>query len=233
LDINGIAFRELVQAIVQRILAEQGRMKRRLYVICEPSFDVLSVSSWYTPSGTDEVVCIVPDDWPAARKDAVSRSCPGCRIVSRTASADLPLEGSLTVYPACSSSFVAKAALGIADTFETQWFQQCLRAGSQVRLLLSGLAKFSGKEPPAYVQRILSYYRILLTYDVKIGPWEELAPAPCQGGNRTETGRIITVSDISTYTDGSVITIAPQTIVTDYAKEEADKRHIRFIRTDY
>lgn len=169
----------------------------------------------------------------------------GHLVVSRKAAADFPLEGSLTVYPVASQDFAVKAALGITDTFETQWFNRCVRSGSRVQLVLSGLTRFTGKEPAAYVQRILSYYRTLLTYDVQIGPWENnnrtvlpsaavpaVVPAqPSYGAGQVSVSRtIITASDLDTYAEGSTVPLAPGTMVTAYAEDEAEKRHIRFIR---
>jgi hypothetical protein len=245
LDIHGTAFRELVRTIVQRILTEEGQATNRLYVVFETAFDVRYDSFLHELSGQDDIVVIVPDEWPVDMRSKITADCPACRLVSRKAAADFPLEGSLTVYPVASQDFAVKAALGIADTFETQWFNRCVRSGSRVQLVLSGLTRFTGKEPAAYVQRILSYYRTLLTYDVQIGPWENnnrtvLPPAavpaivpaqPSYGAGQVSVSRtIITASDLDTYAEGSTVPLAPGTMVTAYAEDEAEKRHIRFIR---
>jgi len=245
LDINGNEFKEMVMRIVRQVLQEQQHSARRLYIVFEDSFDVRYDTFLRSLTGDYEVCAVVPDHWPGSPlAQRITDSCTCCKLIGRTASVDLAVSDSLTVYPVASRNGIVKAALGICDTFETQWFQRCLSAGAAVRLLLSGLEPFTGNEPKPYRERILSYYRILLTYDVEIGFWEtleQLSDARFQAlpgephdtvpvrAVRTPGRQIITAADIAGYAAGSKVSISAETIITALARERAADKDIQFV----
>ncbi len=243
LDINGTEFREMVLRVIRQVMEEEKQEKRRLYIVFENSFDVRYDSFLHILTDRDEVTAVIPDEWSTVQISRIQADCPFCKIVSRTASANLHAEGSLTVYPVTSRSFIAKAALCISDTFEARWFAKCMEAGASVHILLSGLQRFTGKEPEAYVQRVLSYYRMLLQYDVSIGAWpcasfptvsdsrkKNAIQTACRPDMIETKNRLITASDLDAYRDGQSIAVASDTIVTAYAQELAAKRKIQFIK---
>lgn len=245
MDINGNEFKEMVMRIVRQVLQEQQHSARRLYIIFEDSFDVRYDTFLRSLTGDYEICAVVPDHWlgsPLAQR--ITASCTCCKLIGRTASVNLSAADSLTVYPVASRSGIVKAALGICDTFETRWFQRCLSTGAEVRIVLSGLEPFTGNEPEPYRERILSYYRILLTYDVWIGSWdprEEVPDARFQAlpGENHDTLRvpaacvsgrqIITAADAAGYAAGSKVSIPEGTIITALAQERAAEKDIQFV----
>ncbi len=243
MDINGNDFRRIVLQAIYQVLAEEKQKqqtKRPVYVIFSHSFD----GPWHIQpelAKGDVLTAVIPDDWPQDRVCCLMADSPFSQVIKQAEAASLSLADSLTIYPAVSHTFAAKAALCIYDTFETQWLGRCFSAGSQVHLMLSGLQKFTGNEPDAYVQRILSYYKTLLTYGVTIGAYPG-------GHTQTKAARtdkvqaapsivlrshIITASDVSSYTPGTRITIAPDAVVTSLAQDEAEHRRISFVRSSY
>ncbi len=235
MDINGKDLQALICRAVRQVLEEEAarQIKRRIYVVFADSFDGPNEVFLQELPEKDEVVFVVPDDWSPAVRKQMKKYAPACRILDYTVSADLPLEGSLTIYPAASRTFAAKAALCIADTFPLQWLERCLSEGAAVHLMLSGLQQFSGKEQPCYVEQILSYYRRLLQYGISIGDFPEAEESPVQAAEpiRTVRGRIITAGDIDAFGSGTVISIEAGAIVTAYAQEAAERKNIRFITT--
>lgn len=43
-----------------------------------------------------------------------------------------------------------------------------MEKGQRIILLSSGLEKFTGKEPPSYINKILNYYKTLLEFNIEI-----------------------------------------------------------------
>lgn len=239
LDINGNEFREIVLKAIQKVLAEQriSARKRTVYVVFEDSFDVRYDSFLQDLTESDAVTAIVPDDWSQALRDRIHGDCPFCQIIGQAAAADLPLEGSLTVYPVTSRSLLAKAALCLEDTFQSQWLAACFAAGSKVHFMLSGLTKFTGREPAGYVTQILSYIETLLTFDVSIGAYPTETQTGTPVGTATPAAllqsHIITADEVEPLAVGSVVTIAANAIVTAYAADVAERKQIRFSRSHH
>lgn len=247
MDIHGDEFKELVLRAIRKVLEEEKQVKtqarRRVYVILSDSFQDPCESFLHSLSGKDDVYVVVPDEWTQGTRTKITGLCPCCQIINRTKSVNLPLQDSLTVYPVVSRSFAAKAALCISDTFETLWLERCLSEGAAVHFMLSGLQKFSGREPQAYVQKVLSYYSTLLQYGISIGAFPEepmhpaescaetpAAPVPASKTVRINS-RVITTADIYPYGPGTVISLCPGTIITSCAREGARQKQIRFIES--
>lgn len=72
-----------------------------------------------------------------------------------------------TVYPAFSRSALCEAGLGMDRLFEARILRHDFEAGRSVYVMTDGLAPFTGKEPPAYKEMILSYIRSLLKMGVR------------------------------------------------------------------
>ena len=89
-------------------------------------------------------------------------------ILHRSCEKPADLETAITVMPVVPRDVLVKTALCISDTYETSWISECMDKGSRVVLLRSGLARFSGKEKPAYRNRVMNYYRQILEYGVEI-----------------------------------------------------------------
>ena len=245
-----------IRRIVLKVLADlssgQGETPRqRMYLLCLGAFDHRFIDFLQElPHEKYDITAIVPAEWNDAQKEAI-RQYP-LQIALPDAVPE-ELDGSVTVVPVVPLSLVVKVALGIDDTFSSQWILRCFGAGSKILLLQSGLQKFTGKEPPHYVDVILGYYRTLLLEDIWIGstanlqnewfaaaeatiPAAELPQAssaqPCQRDSREVfiDKRIVTFSDVIAQAPGTCIQVKPDAIVTDYAKERAEALKISFAR---
>ncbi|BBF42470.1 hypothetical protein lbkm_1152 [Lachnospiraceae bacterium KM106-2] len=73
-----------------------------------------------------------------------------------------------TIYPIFHRDLLAKAALGISDTYETLWIQKAFEQGGKIKMIANGFDHFTGFEPEAYQKKILSYVKMLMEYGIEI-----------------------------------------------------------------
>lgn len=78
------------------------------------------------------------------------------------------IEDCITVFPVTSRNLAVKTALCIEDDFETRWIFKSIANGQRIIFLNKGLQKFTGKEPPKYVEKILNYYNTLLEFGIEL-----------------------------------------------------------------
>ena len=166
-------------------------------------------------------------------------------ILHRSCEKPADLETAITVMPVVPRDVLVKTALCISDTYETSWISECMDKGSRVVLLRSGLARFSGKEKPAYRNRVMNYYRQILEYGVEIcsvdeftgrAPYESPGHSPAgetASGNDTQhpdtkKKRVISSSNVEQFASGGVIFLQQGDIVTDLAKDRAKFLNIVF-----
>lgn len=235
------ALEALILRVIRQVLAEQAQAKRRLYVVFADAFDCRCVQFLRSLTTADDVTVIVDDTQGERIRRDIELACPFAAVVMTSQARSLPLGGSLTVYPVASRDFIVKAALGMADTFAAEWLARCFAAGSAVHLQLSGLARFTGREPAAYVQQILGYYRKLLEYGITIGhhlPQEQIGnPVPAAVTEKkappvvTCQDKVLTAADLYPYDKGTVLLVGAHTVVTSFAREAALSRGIEIRRT--
>ena len=116
-----------------------------------------------------EIVPVIPSSWKDMGYEARLMETKACsHILHRSCEKPADLETAITVMPVVPRDVLVKTALCISDTYETSWISECMDKGSRVVLLRSGLARFSGKEKPAYRNRVMNYYRQILEYGVEI-----------------------------------------------------------------
>lgn len=156
------------------------------------------------------------------------------------------LDEYITVFPSISRNIVVKTALCINDTFETQWIFKAMETGQRIILLSSGLEKFTGKEPKAYLNKILNYYRTLLEFNIEITEKlsgnthgyclttenEDNKYDVVQNGREkciNSKKRIITCNDVENYISEKRIFINNGDIITDMAREKAQNLNISII----
>ena len=235
------AVEALILRVIRQVLAEQAQAKRRLYVVFADAFDCRCVQFLQSLTTADDVTVIVDDAQGERIRCDIELACPFAAVVMTSQARSLPLGGSLTVYPVASRDFIVKAALGMADTFATEWLARCFAAGSAVHLQLSGLTRFTGREPAAYVQQILGYYRKLLEYGITIGhhlPQEKPGnPVPAAVTEKkappvvTCQDKVLTAADLYPYDKGTILLVGAHTVVTSFAREAALSRGIEIRRT--
>ena len=231
----------LILRVIRQVLAEQAQAKRRLYVVFADAFDCRCVQFLQSLTTADDVTVIVDDAQGERIRCDIELACPFAAVVMTSQARSLPLGGSLTVYPVASRDFIVKAALGMADTFAVEWLARCFAAGSAVHLQLSGLTRFTGREPAAYVQQILGYYRKLLEYGITIGhhlPQEKAGnPVPAAVTEKkarpvvTCQDKVLTAADLYPYDKGTILLVGAHTVVTSFAREAALSRGIEIRRT--
>ncbi|WP_299722623.1 hypothetical protein [Megasphaera sp.] len=232
---------DLILRAIRQVLAEQLPAKRRLYVVFADAFDCRCVNFLRSLSPADDVTVLVDEIQAEQVRCDIEQACPFASVVLTSQARSLPLTDSLTVYPVASRDFVVKAALGLADTFAARWLARCFAAGSAVHLQLSGLARFTGREPAAYVQQILGYYRKLLEYGITIGhhlPQEKAGnPVPAAVTEKkappvvTCQDKVLTAADLYPYDKGTILLVGAHTVVTSFAREAALSRGIEIRRT--
>lgn len=236
------ALEALILRVIRQVLAEQAQAKRRLYVVFADAFDCRCVQFLQSLTTADNVTVIVDDAQGEFIRHDIELACPFAAVVMTSQARSLPLGGSLTVYPVASRDFIVKAALGMADTFAAEWLARCFAAGSAVHLQLSGLARFTGREPAAYVGQILGYYRKLLEYGITIGPQlpdrktgEQPVPQAAPVKETTPVvacqDKVLTAADLYPYDKGTVLLVGEHTVVTSFAREAALSRGIEIRRT--
>lgn len=251
MNISEERLRELVLRVLRELQAEEGREKTPLYMVCMADWSTAYETFLHGMEACDRytVYPVVPDAWKQDGCAARLAACPACAGL-RYRSEPLPpdLEQAVSLFPVVPRDLVAKTALCISDTFETSWIAACIEAGSRTVFLRSGLARFSGKEKPAYVNRILAYYRQVLEYGIEICEPEELdaaaekmeptvftsvpirqeyaptRPEMRMGGKK----RVITASNVEQLASGKVLFLRPDDIVTDLARDRAKFLNIRF-----
>ncbi|MGL5435589.1 MAG: hypothetical protein ACRDBO_09370 [Lachnospiraceae bacterium] len=163
---------ERLREIIREVLCEQqGIVRRRdIWMVCMEDWDERYHDFLVFMKGyPGRVFVVVPDGWDVAGYwDRLCRN--GCRaeIVRRKDAVRRMEDPAITVFPVVPRDLVVKTALCIGDTFETSWIGSCIEQGSMAVFLRSGLERFSGREPRAYVERILEYYREVLMYGVGI-----------------------------------------------------------------
>ncbi|MGG7098256.1 hypothetical protein [Clostridium sardiniense] len=152
------------------------------------------------------------------------------------------LENYITVLPTISRSLVAKVALCIDDTFETNWIFKNMEKGERTILLKSGLVKMTGKEPSSYVNKILGYYRTLLEFNIEISDEivdinkESLSigvdePLDKVNEKKEHTSKkVITEIDIEKYVQDRKIILNKGDIITELAKDRARSLNISILK---
>ena len=162
--------RELVRRIMQE-LEEERQKETRVYMICTTEWEecFLAFLKYMETCSGIRIYPVVPESWKESGKTKLLQECSSCAgLLYRSDTKPEDLEQTVSIFPVISRDTAAKAALCIGDTYETSWMLSCIESGAQVILLRSGLPRFTGKEPKPYQEQILSYYRKLLEYGVRM-----------------------------------------------------------------
>lgn len=260
MNISEEEFREAVLRAIRQIEAEflmgQDRIpSKRVYMICLREWDE-RYPAFLKKAASDsqmEICPIIPPEWRTNGCEALLRGSGLCKALMtyEEASGINICEDDTTVFPVVPRELVAKTALGISDTFETQWIVSSMEQGSRILFLNSGLRRFTGKEPECYTARILSYYRIVLEYGIEIT--DELVPEDGDRQRKQQTvstgsmnkgdnvnrvnnvskvnsvskvngqkkRKIITSGNLEDYQEHGVIILNPGDQITDVAKDRA------------
>lgn len=229
--------KELVLRVLKELETEKasgGGQRQKVYMLCSAPW-----SGKYTEflremdaSGACDVYPVIPASWERQGYETALKSYSSCsRIIYRSCQHPADLEDAVTVFPVVPRDVLVKTALCIGDTFENAWISACIERGSRVVFLRSGLAKFSGKEPPAYVNRIMEYCRLVLDYGIEIGaagtvsnPEQLVEPeylVPVPHVEHQARRRVVTAANVEQFASDGVLHLQKEDIVTDLARDRA------------
>lgn len=202
LNISEEKLREIVARVLRQIEAESAASplaeKKQIYLMCLESWDE-RYAGFLEEAGTAaerfraqyEVCALIPPSWRENGSETRLKNKGGC-ITKTYGEAELlkeeaGIEDTITVYPVVPYYLLAKAALCMDDTFESGWLSECIRQGGRPVFMSGGIPDFTGKEPEAYKEKILSYIRTILEYGVEIAETfstdtEHLRPAASRPG---------------------------------------------------
>lgn len=260
MNISEKQLRETIIRVLARIEAEAGLFpvtkKKKIYMVCTGGWDERYLKFLRTvQTDRETVIPVLTEKLRGQEIKFTGYGCESIQYLSGEVPADLA--DSVTVFPVVPRDLVSKTALCISDTPQTQWITSCMEAGSRIVFLISGLSPFSGREPKAYVNRILSYYRTVLEYGIELtGEYEpkpDKKPAheetqqvyrpavlPVTGGISAQTGmvrkstkkRVISSRDVEQYQKGGVLLVTEDDIITDLAKDRARFLQVKFMTED-
>lgn len=135
-----------------------GAWTNRFYLLLDEAYDMKEL----------ECCAVVPAGWentPGLSK--LKEYSDRIRVIGQNEADDISGDY-ITVFPGFGRGLAVKAALCIDDTFETAWIRTALEQGQKIVILKSGLERFTGREPNAYVKTILGYYKTLLEYEIEL-----------------------------------------------------------------
>lgn len=255
MNISEKQLREAIIRAIAKIEAEEGlfsksRKKQKIYMVCVGGWDerYLEFLKTVRPEEETAVPVLTEELRGQEHRFYSEQKCENCMYLDGMVPPDL--EDAVTVFPVVPRDLISKTALGISDTPQTQWIVSCMEAGSRIVFLTSGLVPFTGREPKAYVNRILSYYRNVLEYGIELsdscrrkpeGASEKRKQAysPAAGSDRkTAYGtenikksgkkRVISAKDVEQLQRGGVLLVEEDDIITDLARDRARFLQVTF-----
>lgn len=235
MNISEQALRELVFRILRELQTEN---REKMYMVCASSWDKRYVDFLQQMADSDsyDIYPVIPLSWQRQGYETILKTQKACcEIVYWGKDTPTDLETAVTVFPVVERTLLAKAALCISDSFESCWIADGIGAGGRIALLYSGLQKFTGKEKPAYVERIMTYYRQILEYGIEICGLSDLlnrlADEPIKTNENniphgtfmadSRKKRVITASNVERLASDSVLYLRADDIITDIARDRA------------
>lgn len=249
--------KQLILSVLKELEEERARSreaesKKKVYMVCSLPWDqrYRDFMDRTELSGCCQVVPVIPGNWQEEGYEAILRLYPSCGPVRYHAD-EMPddLEAAVTVFPVTDRDTIVKTALGIGDTFAASWVAECMEQGARIVCLRSGLRRFSGREPAAFVEQIMSCYRKVLEYGIEIcdiddllqangvlaaaaadqrtaAVYEDSRPMPAKQPQRKK--RVITAAEVERFAVNGMIHLQQGDIVTDLAKDRAKYLNLVF-----
>lgn len=234
MHISEETLKELVLRIMQKLQAEN---RKKLYMVCTSAWDERYPEFLKQMAGSAcDIYPVIPQPWQQSYERILREhgAVSGVWYWEKGPPADL--ETAVTVFPVVNRTLIAKAALCISDTFETSWIADGIGAGSRIVLLYSGMEKFTGKENPAYVERVMTYYRQVLEYGIEFGGVSDLPGGPVSEPDDNISPmaltanpgkkRVITAANVDSLATGGVLYLQADDIITDLARDRAKSLNI-------
>lgn len=247
MEITEKRLRELIINAIKLFQSESSKStlsipKKRLYVILTEGLNHKYISFFDNLNKQEEYeayVIVSPYEDKKALEDKF-REFHSIKAVVNINEINLQeLSRYITIFPMISRNTVVKTALCLDDDLYTKWIFKSMEKGERIVILKSGLDRFTGKEPVAYRQKILGYYRTLLEYDIEIiddffqiKDEDENFNFNTVGSNTVEKigKRVITEREIEGYRFSRKIVLNPGDIITDMARDKAHSLNIEIVK---
>ncbi|MBS6518627.1 MAG: hypothetical protein KH353_10645 [Clostridium sp.] len=255
MNISEKQLRDAIIRAIAKIEAEEGlfsknRKKQKIYMVCAGGWDERYLEFLKTVQPEEETAVPVLTEVMRGQEHRFygEHGCRDCMYLDGTIPSDLV--DAVTVFPVVPRDLISKTALGISDTPQTQWIVSCMEAGSRIVFLTSGLVPFTGREPKAYVNRILSYYRTVLEYGIELSSscqTKITVSAEKQGQafhsaavsdekiiygtesiKKSGKKRVISAKDVEQLQRGGVLLVEEDDIITDLARDRARFLQVTF-----
>lgn len=231
----------MVLRAVRRLKTEQAPPKgRQLYLMLPEQWDeifILALERLHVPQEYEVITVFPPALWNEYFIEKIKNTGVCGKLIEQKTAEQAACGEYLTVFPFAARTMIAKAALCIADTFETVWIERCIGSGQKVLLLKSGLAPFSGKESKAYVNKINDYYRVISDYGIELADSIPTVVPPADAvcsthaGNGNKGRNVITQKEVVSYLSQGRIILNTGDTITLLAREKAQELGIEIIRS--
>ncbi|MEA5083177.1 hypothetical protein SDC9_164075 [bioreactor metagenome] len=241
MEISEERLKELIIKAIRRVQLENAAKhismeRQKVYVILSGALDNQVRECFLTleKQSKYEVCAVIPDNQDSQKLAADIYKANICTKVIVGNPADFfETDVFVTIFPIVSRDLIIRTALGFSDTYETRWIRAAMEKGQKILFLQNGLEKFTGKEPKAYIERILGYIRIILEFGIQIGNefLETFFLPSTNNFIQTEKRKIITASDLGTYQKSGKIYLGIEDVITVMAKERAAELGIQIFKT--
>lgn len=237
MELNGKDLRSLIERIIALVQNELNLQKKNVYVVLTSSWKPQYPAFFQAMSQQNvQLNVVVPPQFSIEREQEIRAWNPECRMIRQEEAVFPSQTPFITIFPTAGRSLVAKIALGMDDTFASEWVRHCFEQGEKVIMLTTGFEPFTGKEPLKYIETILGYYRTLLEYGVRLQSEisldeeeDQRFPEVLEKTNvadtikavqKTTSKRVITAEDLVLAKNGKLI-LQQGDVVTMLAKERA------------
>lgn len=247
LNISEEKLREIIKKVLLEIINQKNILKSnieksKVYIFCNKKCDTeyLDFLEQIYKSNLFHIH-IVADD--SLKNDIckldINKYVPDENIIYFSDGIAKDLSDAMSIFPVVERDLVVKTALCINDTFCNEWIASAIEAGGKIVFLKSGLKKFTNKEPKAYINQIVSYYRKVLEYGIEIRSTSELIKMYKEKNLNEQVKmnfnikdnislqeeksrkKVITLENIEQYGSNGTIIVNSDDIITDLAREKA------------
>lgn len=195
MDITEERLRAIVTQVVSEYLkATQGSSvpapeeKTRAYVLCEAGREEQFLSYLRQNKSGNRLDVIAVLEAPEGDLVRTLLEEGLCSVISAPNSKTDPAV-CLTIYPTFSRSALCEAALGMDHCFSSSFLRRDFEEGRRSVVMMKGLDPFTGKEPAAYREKILSYIREMVRMEVRFAkPGEETDKAQSLSAGGASSG---------------------------------------------
>ncbi len=248
MNISEEKLREIIKKVLleitnQKNILKSNAEKSKVYIFCSKKCDTEYLDFLEQIYKSDLFnIHIVADDRLKndVCKSDINKYVPDENIIYFSCGIPKDLSNAMSIFPVVERDLVVKTALCISDTFCNEWIASAIESGGKIVFLKSGLKKFTNKEPKAYINQIISYYRKVLEYGIEIRSTSELIKLykeknsnkqvkmnfntkdniSLQKENKSRK-KVITLENLEQYGANGTIIVNSDDIITDLAREKA------------